>query len=94
MLWAMATTVAFALAAIALLSGRFALVASRLLTAMLFGFGLLVWLPALRSNPHSLSNWTESAQTVAIAASAWVVADFLAQYRGGARYAGSPDTEA
>lgn len=81
MLWAIATTVAFAFAAIALLSGRFALVASRLLTAMLIGFALLVWLPALRSNPHSLSNWTESAQTVAIAAAAWVVADFLSQCR-------------
>lgn len=82
MFWVVATTVAFALAAIALLSGRFALAASRLLTAMLIGFALLVWLPALRSKPHSMSNWTEAAQTVAIAAAAWIVADFLAQYRG------------
>lgn len=81
MFWAVATTAAFALAAIALLSVRFALLASRLLTAMLFGFALLVWLPALISNPHSLTNWTEAAQTVAIAAAAWIVADFLARYR-------------
>jgi uncharacterized membrane protein YphA (DoxX/SURF4 family) len=81
MFWAIATTIAFALAAIALLSGRFALLASRLLTAMLIGFALLVWLPALISNRHSLSNWTEAAQTVAIAAAAWIVADFLARYR-------------
>jgi hypothetical protein len=41
MFWAIATTIAFALAAIALLSGRSALLASLLLTAMLVGFGLL-----------------------------------------------------
>jgi len=81
MFWAVVTTLAFGLAAIALLSGRFALVASRLLTAMLFGFALLVWLPALVANPHKLFSWTEGAQTVAIAAAAWVVADFLSRHR-------------
>lgn len=81
MFWAVVTTLAFGLAAIALLSGRFALVASRLLTAMLFGFAVLVWLPALIANPHKLFSWTEGAQTVAIAAAAWVVADFLNQHR-------------
>lgn len=79
--WAVLTTFAFALAAIALFSSRFALLASRLLTAMLFGFALLVWLPALTANPHKLFNWTEAAQTLAIAAAAWVVADFLRHYR-------------
>lgn len=77
MFWAVITTLAFALAAIALLSGRLALVASRLLTLMLLGFALLVWLPALIAKPHNVGNWTEAAQTVAIAAAAWVVADFL-----------------
>lgn len=77
MFWSIATTVAFGLAAIALLSGRCALLASRLLTAMLIGFALLVWLPMLISNPHSFVNWSEAAQTVAIAAAAWIVADFL-----------------
>lgn len=81
MFWAVTTTVGFGLAAVALLSGRLALLASRLLTAMLVGFALLVWLPALVANPHDLGNWTEGAQTVAIAAAAWVVADFLNQYR-------------
>lgn len=81
MFWSIATTIAFGLAAIALLSGRFALLASRLLTAMLIGFTLLVWLPALIAKPHSLGNWTETAQTVAIAAAAWIVSDFLNQYR-------------
>jgi len=51
MFWAIATTVAFGLAAIALLTGFMALLASRLTTAMIVGFGLLVWLPALFADP-------------------------------------------
>ncbi len=81
MFWAKATTAAFALAAIALLTGFMARLASRLTTAMIVGFGLLVWLPALFANPHSFLNWAESTETLAIAASAWVVADFLGQRR-------------
>ncbi len=81
MFWAVATTIAFALAAIALLSGRVALLASRLLTAMLLGFLLLVWFPALLAGPHRLTNWTESIETLAIAGVAWIVADFLSQVR-------------
>ncbi|HVA18334.1 MAG TPA: hypothetical protein VMV59_11550 [Candidatus Dormibacteraeota bacterium] len=77
MFWAMATTAAFALAAIALLTGCMALLASRLTAAMIVGFGLLVWLPALFANPHSFLNWSEGAETLGIAASAWIVADFL-----------------
>jgi len=77
MFWAIATTAAFALAAIALLTGFMARLASRLTTAMLVGFGLLVWLPAIVGNPHSSLNWSEGAETLAIAASAWIVADFL-----------------
>ena len=79
--WAIATTIAFALAAVALLSGRMALLASRLLTIMLVGFGLLVWLPIISSAPHKLFNWTENIENLAITAAAWIVADFLAQRR-------------
>jgi|ERR1700723_20785 len=82
MFWAIATTVAFGLAAIALLSGFMALLASRLNTAMLLGFGLLVWLPAVFADPHSSQNWAEGTETLAIAASAWIVADFLRLRRG------------
>ena len=81
MFWAKATTAAFALAAIALLTGFMARLASRLTTAMIVGFGLLVWLPALFANPHSFLNWAEGSETLAIAASAWVVADFLGHRR-------------
>ena len=77
MFWAIATTIAFALAAIAIVSGRQALLASRLLTAMLLLFGLLVWLPTLFADPHTHFNWAESAETLAIAAVAWMLADYL-----------------
>ncbi len=79
MFWAIATTVAFALAAIAIWSGRQALLASRLLTAMIVIFGLLVWIPAIIASPHSHFNWSENAQNFAILASAWVLADYLAR---------------
>jgi hypothetical protein len=81
MFWAIATTVAFGLAAIALLTGFMALLASRLNTAMLLGFGLLVWLPALVADPHSSQNWAEGTETLAIAASAWIVTDFISRRR-------------
>jgi len=81
MFWAVTTTIALALAAIALLSGRSALLASRLLTAMLIAFGLLVWLPRPFADPHQLINWAGNAQNLAITAAAWIVADFLSQNR-------------
>jgi uncharacterized membrane protein YphA (DoxX/SURF4 family) len=81
MFWAIATTVAFALAAIALLTGFLALLASRLTAAMLLGFLLLVWLPALFADPHNFGNWTEALETLAITASAYLVADYLAHRR-------------
>lgn len=81
MFWAIATSAAFALAGIALLTGFWALLASRLTAAMLLGFAFLVWLPALFANAHSFVNWSEALETVAIAASAWIVADFLSDRR-------------
>jgi uncharacterized membrane protein YphA (DoxX/SURF4 family) len=79
--WAITTTIALALAAIALLSGRSALWAARLLTAMLMGFGLLVWLPAPIADPHKLINWAGNAENLAITGAAWIVADLLSQNR-------------
>lgn len=81
MFWAITTTIALALAAIALLSGRSALLASRLLTTMLIGFGLLVWLPAPFADPHKMFNWAGNAENLAITGAAWIVADFLSQKR-------------
>jgi uncharacterized membrane protein YphA (DoxX/SURF4 family) len=77
MFWAVTTTIAFALAAIALLSGWMALLASRLLTVMIVGFGILVWLPVPFADPHKLISWAGNAQNSAIAGAAWIVADYL-----------------
>ena len=79
MFWAVATTVAFALAAVALLTNRKALLATRLLTMMIVSFGLLVWIPLLFSDPHSHTNWSEFALTFAIAGAAWILADLLGE---------------
>ncbi len=71
----------FALAAVALLANRMALLATRLLTMMLVIFGLLVWVPLLLSDLHSHTNWSEFAETFAIAGAAWILADLLGEYR-------------
>src|SRR6202047_687986 len=63
MFWAVTTTVFFALAAVALVTNRMALLASRLLTMMVVGFGLLVWVPLVFSNSHNHTNWSENADT-------------------------------
>ena len=80
MFWAVVTTVAFALGAVALLTNRLALLASRLLTTMIVFFGLLVWVPLCLSNPHSHTNWSEIAETFAIAGAAWILADLLGEH--------------
>jgi uncharacterized membrane protein YphA (DoxX/SURF4 family) len=81
MFWAIATTAAFAVAVLALLTGIMSRLASQLTTAMILGFGLLAWLPMLFADPHSFVNWSESTETLAIAGSAWIVADFLGRHR-------------
>jgi hypothetical protein len=81
MFWAVTTTVLFALAAVALLTNRMALLATRLLTMMLVIFGLLVWVPLLLSDPHNHTNWSETIETFAIAGVAWILADLLGEYR-------------
>ena len=79
--WAATTTVFFALAALALLTNRMALLATRLLTIMLVLFGLLVWVPLLLSDPRNHTNWSETVETFAIAGSAWILADLLGENR-------------
>jgi hypothetical protein len=81
MFWAVTTTVFFALAAVALLANRMALLATRLLTLMLLLFGLVVWIPLLVSDPHMHANWSETAETFAIAGTTWILADLLGENR-------------
>ncbi len=81
MFWAVATTILFALAAVALMMNRMGLIAARLLTMMIAIFGILVWVPLLLSSPHDHATWSETVETFAIAAAAWILADFLGEYR-------------
>ena len=75
MFWAILTTLAFALAAIALLSNLQARRALRLMTLMLALFGVLVWIPRLVTHPKAHSNWSEFGLTFLITGAVWVVAD-------------------
>ena len=73
--WAILTTIAFALAAIALLINRQARLAIRLMTLMLILFGVIVWIPRLIAQPEAPLNWSEFALTFLIAGASWMVAD-------------------
>lgn len=75
MFWAILTTIAFALAALAILINRQARLATRLMTLMLALFGVLVWIPRLIAHPHAHFNWSEFALTLLIAGATWMVAD-------------------
>jgi uncharacterized membrane protein YphA (DoxX/SURF4 family) len=79
MFWAIATTVSFLLAAVAILSGFLAGLASRLLTAMIVGFEALVWAPILAATPHVHFAWAGNAISLAMAGAAWVVADSISE---------------
>jgi uncharacterized membrane protein YphA (DoxX/SURF4 family) len=77
MFWAYATTIGFFLAAAAILSGIMAPLASRLLTAEIVGFEILVWIPKLLTGPHDHINWAGNAICVALAGAPWVVSDAI-----------------
>jgi hypothetical protein len=75
MFWAILTTIAFAVAALAILINRQARLAICLMTLMLVLFGVLVWVPRLIAHPEAHLNWSEFALTFLIAGAAWMVAD-------------------
>jgi uncharacterized membrane protein YphA (DoxX/SURF4 family) len=77
MFWAYATTIGFFLAAAAILSGLKAPLASRLLTAEIVGFELLVWIPKLFAGPHDHFNWAGNTICIAIAGATWTVSDSI-----------------
>lgn len=74
--WAIATTVAFGLAAIAIIINVRAQLALRLMTLMLALFGLLVWVPALVTHGQMHGNWSEFALNFLITGAAWLVAEY------------------
>ena len=85
MFWAIATTIAFAAGAAALLIGMQTRRAAELLTLMIVLFGIIVWLPAIAHDPHSHANWSETADNFAIAGAMWILTDLLR--RPSSRYA-------
>jgi hypothetical protein len=73
--WAVLTTVAFGLVAIAVLIDRRAQLAAGLMTCMVLLFGVLVWVPRLIAHPQNHENWSEFCLTFLIAGASWMVAD-------------------
>jgi uncharacterized membrane protein len=79
--WAAATGVFHIAAGLAILSNRHAVLASRLFTAMLITFGVLVWAPRLFSNAHVHQVWAGNAVNFTLIGAAWVMADAIAKRR-------------
>ena len=77
MFWAYVTTIGFFLAALAILTGIMAPLASRLLTAEIVIFEILIWIPKLVAAPHEHFNWAGNAISIAMAGAAWVVSDSI-----------------
>jgi hypothetical protein len=78
MFWTILTTIAFGLAAIAILINAQARLAMRLMTLMLALFGLLVWVPQVIAHPEAHGNWSEFALNFLITGAAWMVAELKA----------------
>jgi hypothetical protein len=75
MFWSIFTTVAFGLAAFAILINHKARLAMRLMTLMLALFGVMVWVPRVMAHPKAHFNWSECVLTFLVAGATWVVAD-------------------
>jgi hypothetical protein len=73
--WAILTTVAFGLAAIAILMNRQARLSMRLMRLMLALFGVIIWVPHVIAHPKAHFNWSECVLTFLVTGAVWVVAD-------------------
>jgi uncharacterized membrane protein YphA (DoxX/SURF4 family) len=77
MFWAYVSTLGFFGAAVAILTGILAPLASRLLTAEIVVFELLFWIPNLAAGPKNHFNWAGNAISIAMIGAAWVVSDSI-----------------
>ena len=75
MFWAILTTAAFGIAAVAILFNVKARPAMRLMGLMLALFGVLVWVPHVMVHPSAHFNWSECVLTFLVAGAAWSVAE-------------------
>lgn len=76
--WVAFTGVAFVLAGIAILSRTLDVVATRLLALMFFTFNVVTLVPGLVADPRDQVNWGGNTYNLLAAASAWVLAEWLA----------------
>jgi uncharacterized membrane protein YphA (DoxX/SURF4 family) len=77
MFWVYVTTIGFFLAAAAILAGVMDRPASRLITAEILGFEILIWLPKLVAGPRGHFIWAANAISIAIVGATWAVADSI-----------------
>ncbi|HEX6502353.1 MAG TPA: hypothetical protein VF011_03845 [Terriglobales bacterium] len=75
MFWAILTTVAFGLAAVAILINRQARLAMLFMTLMLALFGILVWIPRVIAHSTAHFNWSEFGLTLLVTGASWMVAE-------------------
>jgi hypothetical protein len=75
--WAAATGAFFLLAAISILTGVLAGLASRLNAVMIVGFEVLVWVPKVAAAPHDHFSWSGNGICIALAGGAWAVSDLI-----------------
>lgn len=75
MFWAILTTAAFGIAAVAILFNVKARLAMLLMGLMLALFGVLVWVPHVIAHPSTHFNWSECALTFLTTGAVWCVAE-------------------
>lgn len=81
MFWAVTTAICFVLAAAAILTGILAGLAARLLTAMIIGFELLIWIPLLVKSPHNHFIWAGNSISIALCGAVWLISDAIVASR-------------
>jgi uncharacterized membrane protein len=79
--WVAFTGVAFVLAGIAILTGILDVLTARLLSLMWLVFSAFTLLPGLAAAPHDEGHWGGNAYNILAAASAWILADWLARHK-------------
>jgi uncharacterized membrane protein len=78
--WSLATGVAHLAAAVAILSGVWAVPAARLASIMYLGFGVIAWGAYAQAHPAEHFSWSGEVITFVLAAAAWMISDALAQF--------------
>jgi hypothetical protein len=79
--WVGLTGVAFVLAGVAILSGILDVLAARLLSVMWLVISAVTLVPNLIAGPQYQANWGGNAYNILVAASAWILGDWLATKR-------------